>query len=493
MKIIKKYLINLDSYQLDTYGLALKEFIKQIDKNSVSNIAFHCASEEDKHKIKKYFNNIKVFCVEDYIRENYPIKKNYDPKQIIEKLNISFGRLNYSLSMYKKFYYQTNLSPDKQYDLDLKRMFLFYNFYDEIFEKFKPNIVIHEHTGGLGSSILWEKCKEFNCKYFFIKGMYFDDRFALVDQENFTSPFFEKSKHLLFDEHQYSKFKIEIANLKNKFAPYESKKKIKKIKKIFLLNIFRPLKNLIKSILKYNRNSKEINYLLTRHPPIMDGVFYKSLSYIKNLIIRKIYIDNEVNLDDDFVIFFLQVEPELSSYSMVKKDIDTESLIKNISLSLPVGVKLYVKEHPAQMKQSRSKDLSFFKNIKSFSNVRILPINFDSISLIKKSKFVVSGSGTCLFECILHNKKCIHYGSHFYTEHQNLIKIDNYENLSNILDKLILQNESHENIEENYKFAFRVYKSMLLGKHFVSLDEKEENLNNWSNSFSKIFLYCEKL
>ena len=58
---------------------------------------------------------------------------------------------------------------------------------------------------------------------------------------------------------------------------------------------------------------------------------------------------------------------------MVKINIDSESLIKNISLSLPVGVKLYVKEHPAQMKQSRSKDLSFFKNIKVFQTSEFYP------------------------------------------------------------------------------------------------------------------------
>ena len=81
----------------------------------------------------------------------------------------------------------------------------------------------------------------------------------------------------------------------------------------------------------------------------------------------------------------------------------------------------------------------------------------------------------------------------FYTEHQNLIKIDNYENLSSISKKLILEEQSPVNTEENYRYAFRVYESMLLGKHFISLDEKEENLNNWSNSFTKIFLYCEKL
>ena len=136
--------------------------------------------------------------------------------------------------MYKKFYFQTKLSSDKQYDLDLKRTILFYNFYEEIFKNFKPNIVLHEHTGGLGSKILWEKCRQHNCKYFFIKGMYFDDRFALVDQENFTSPFFEESKNLSLDDNQFSKFKIKIENLKINFHLTRLKKK----QKIFFYLIF---------------------------------------------------------------------------------------------------------------------------------------------------------------------------------------------------------------------------------------------------------------
>ena len=67
----------------------------------------------------------------------------------------------------------------------------------------------------------------------------------------------------------------------------------------------------------------------------------------------------------------------------------------------PSNTILYVKEHPAQIKQSRSKDLAFFKNIKSFSNVRIVPTNLDSSKLIKNAEFVISGSGTSLFEGIL--------------------------------------------------------------------------------------------
>ena len=55
MKIQKNYLINLDSYQLDIYGHALKKFINQLDDSCINNIALHCASIEDKNKIKKSF------------------------------------------------------------------------------------------------------------------------------------------------------------------------------------------------------------------------------------------------------------------------------------------------------------------------------------------------------------------------------------------------------------------------------------------------------
>ena len=166
MIIKKKYLINLDSYQLDIYGDAIKKIITKLNDDEIKNIAIHCASIDDKNKIKKILPGVIIFCGEDYVKKNFSLTEYNNYKELIEKLNISFGEINYSLSVYKKFYYHTRLNPDIQLDLDLKRTILFYNFYDEIFKNFKPNIVIHEHTGGLGSKILWEKCKQNNCKYF---------------------------------------------------------------------------------------------------------------------------------------------------------------------------------------------------------------------------------------------------------------------------------------------------------------------------------------
>ena len=103
-----------------------------------------------------------------------------------------------------------------------------------------------------------------------------------------------------------------------------------------------------------------MNYLLSRNPPIIDGVFYKFFSYFKNFIFKNFYVDKEINFNNKYAVLFLQVEPEINSYAMVSSNFNSYSLIKSFALNLPSNTILYVKEHPAQIKQSRSKDLAFF-------------------------------------------------------------------------------------------------------------------------------------
>ena len=50
--------------------------------------------------------------------------------------------------------------------------------------------------------------------------------------------------------------------------------------------------------------------------------------------------------DEPFVIYPLNTSPEAALLGSYPELADQFSLIKNISMNLPYGVKLYVKEHP---------------------------------------------------------------------------------------------------------------------------------------------------
>ena len=75
--------------------------------------------------------------------------------------------------------------------------------------------------------------RKINVNIFFLKGMYFNDKFALIDNNQFKSPFYENSSDTIDDEKDYELFSSKIKQSLDHMAPYEKYKKIKK-KKNFL-------------------------------------------------------------------------------------------------------------------------------------------------------------------------------------------------------------------------------------------------------------------
>jgi hypothetical protein len=73
--------------------------------------------------------------------------------------------------------------------------------------------------------------------------------------------------------------------------------------------------------------------------------------------------------DEEFVLFPLHVSPEATLLGSAPEIADQFGLIKNISMNLPFGVKLYVKEHPAQQ-LGMGTDYGFYRRLTALPNVR---------------------------------------------------------------------------------------------------------------------------
>jgi Capsule polysaccharide biosynthesis protein len=73
---------------------------------------------------------------------------------------------------------------------------------------------------------------------------------------------------------------------------------------------------------------------------------------------------------EQFVLFPLHVAPEASLLGSAPELADQFSLIKNLSINLPAGVFLYVKEHPYQQ-MGLGLDYYFYKRLQSLPNVRL--------------------------------------------------------------------------------------------------------------------------
>ena len=464
----KNFLINLDSYQIIT----LAESIKKISSKKPNLYALHCASKSDKKILEKNFPFLKyIYCFEEFYLENYDLIDISEYEEVEKNLGLDFKDFNRGFESYSKYYIRPLLSKKKQIEIIKKRVILNYKFYTKIFNEFKPNIVIHEHSGGTGSKIFWNLCKKVNCDYYFFKGLYFEKKFVFLNHKDFSYPLFNEKSLNKFSHENIENFKKNTMLVK-KIAPFEKQAKL-----FQKTNYTQKIINFIQRSKVYYSSTKEENYFHNRFPPILDNIFYYLYTKIRKPIFKKFIVD-KIDLSEKYITVFLQVEPELTTYSLNSEKINIINLVSSLSKVIPSNYKIYIKEHPSQEINSRFRPIIFFRKLKKIPNVKICPLDFNSIELLKNSEFIVTGGGTIVYESILHNIPSIIFGKHFYFNFKSIFKIDDMDNLNEVVNNVNRYRE--EKFDENYNltFSMNIKDSMLDGYLFLSKDKKNEIKSN---------------
>ncbi len=111
--------------------------------------------------------------------------------------------------------------------------------------------------------------------------------------------------------------------------------------------------------------------------------------------------------------FPLNLEPELSLLVQAPFSLNQIEAIGHIAQSLPVGMILYVKEHP-QMVGYRPR--SYYKELKKIPNVRLLRPSIPGVQVMQDSRIVFTIAGTAGFEAALFKKPIISFGKLYYNE-----------------------------------------------------------------------------
>jgi len=116
---------------------------------------------------------------------------------------------------------------------------------------------------------------------------------------------------------------------------------------------------------------------------------------------------------EEFVFFPLHYQPEASTLVQAPYYLDQPALIEDISKSLPVGYRLYVKEH--FMSRGR-RPLGFYQRIRKVPGVRLLGPKEDTWSLIRNASALAVITGTVGWEGLLMSKPVVTFGNVFYNE-----------------------------------------------------------------------------
>ena len=161
-------------------------------------------------------------------------------------------------------------------------------------------------------------------------------------------------------------------------------------------------------------------------------------NYIGSMIKKK-YRINFMNknlsrkIDDEPFIFFpLITEPERGLLIAAPFHTNQIELIVHIVKSLPIGYKLYVKEH-GMMYTRDWRPVSFYKQIMALPNVKLLHHSIPPNDILKKCSLVITAGGTTGLESAFYEKPTITFVDTLYSKLKSVHVLKNIEDLPSVI------------------------------------------------------------
>ncbi len=190
--------------------------------------------------------------------------------------------------------------------------------------------------------------------------------------------------------------------------------------------------------------------------------------YKRKLLVPNRYFENPIE-GEKYVYMPLHLIPESSVFVKASYYVDELNLIEQVSKSLPVGWKLYVKEHQAMLGE---RDLSFYKKAAELPNVRVVQLNYykDPKPWITKAQGVVTITGTAAYEAALMGKRSIVFGDVPFSLIDGITRIRSFEDLPEAIRAF----GETDNIHSAAAYIHAVKQAGNEVKIFYLMDEAEE-------------------
>lgn len=159
------------------------------------------------------------------------------------------------------------------------------------------------------------------------------------------------------------------------------------------------------------------NWIVRRSSAVLSAVLI-------NTLISREYAPR----DEPFVIYPLHISPEAAILGTSPELADQFSLIKNISMNLPYGVKLYVKQHPYEH-LGMGLDYGFYRRLATLPNVRIFDRKASLNAMLDHPRFLAVAllAGTSAIDAALKRKPVFIFGHTYYSIADCFIKPSSFQ------------------------------------------------------------------
>ena len=329
-------------------------------------------------------------------------------------------------------------------------------FFESILDEIKPDFLVIRVTDFHRNYLLAELCKSKKIKLLMLMESRLGFRSSIGTE--FTK--IDSSWNLNSSEKP-------IQNISQLQQYLEKHNRLKQTKNQTSSGVGYPILKKIKASLNWlnNTSNSEYNEQYIHFGTSPFKVFKIFLTIELKRIIRKRFIDNffikKVPLNEKFIFYPLQVEPERTVSFDVFFSNQIE-IIKNIAKSLPVGYKLYVKEHYNMIFRSW-RSISEYKEILNLPNVRLLHPSIPPKPVLKNCSLVITLSSTAGLDAAFENKPSIVLGDVMYSTLPSVYRLRTWNELPEKI-KLMLNTKVNDddiiefvNLIENNTFSFDLF------------------------------------
>lgn len=318
----------------------------------------------------------------------------------------------------------------------------------------KPDVVVISVIGSVGSSLLYTIAQKRGIKTITIELARIQNRMAFSETYKgfswVTTYFKEIQGGRKSQEYQHAidflnEFRERPTAYRKEADPSFNKQTLRRANLFFLRpahllwSIYWHLKTLLKDLGKA-QNSDYTDIFIWWH--VWDKLKRKTRGLVG-------YADLYTKLGDNerYAYYPLHYDPEMATLLYAPYYTDQMMLIKAIARSLPVDMKLYVKEHPAMVGYRTRK---FYKEILKTPNVQLIGPNQSGILLAKNASLTVTITGSGGWESILFKKPVITFGDVFYNDLSFVKQCRGFEELPYLIKSQLEHQTNNE--EETLNF-----------------------------------------
>jgi hypothetical protein len=175
-------------------------------------------------------------------------------------------------------------------------------------------------------------------------------------------------------------------------------------------SMFQKIGSLIKEWAQYNLGDYRHD---NSHPGVVYPLWVERIkrpmrNKMTRFFLRNRYSATDVLKSCEYVFFPLHKEPEVTLLVYSRAYLNQIEVVRNIARSLPVGMKLVIKEHPGCIGY---RSLNYYRRLLEIPNVMLVPPEQESREIIENATLVSVISGSIGLEALMMKKPVIHLGN----------------------------------------------------------------------------------